>query len=88
MRNLNLKPYLIGGTLIVAAWLSLIGILSALKWAGLIGYDDDWVAYLLGCVLVVAVIEAYRRLGLRFRYCLPVAVVAIAALAVLLAQVH
>lgn len=84
----TVKPYVLGSAIILAAWLALIGVLSALKWAGLIGYDDDWVAYLLGCVLIVVVIEAYRRFGLRFRHCLPVAVVAIAALAVLFSQVH
>lgn len=85
---MKLKPYLIGSTVIVAAWLALISILSGLKWAGLIGYDDDWVAYLFGCVLIVAVIEGYRRLGLRFRHCLPVVVVTFVALAVLVAQVN
>lgn len=84
----TVKPYVLGSAIIVAAWLALTGILSGLKWAGLIGHDDDWVAYLLGCVLIVAVIEAYRRWGLRFRHCLPVVVVTFVALVVLFGEVH
>lgn len=88
MRDLNLKPYLIGSAIIVAAWLTLIGILSGLKWTGLIGYDDEWVTYLLGCVLIVLVIEAYRRFGLLFRHCLPVSVIVFAGLALLFSRLH
>lgn len=69
--NRYVRDYTLGSIILFGAWFALIAILVMANWAGLIAHQRDWPAYLFGLAAIAAVVELYRRKGLRLRHALP-----------------
>lgn len=79
----EMRDYTLGGMILIGIWLGLIGCLVLLHWTGLTNHDREWPSYLLGLAAIAAVVELYRRRGLRLRHALPAGIGILIALAFL-----